>query len=520
MKKSFLRIVSCMLSLVMAFACVGVTALAAPFVPETQAVAIADHPDDTMNPTKTVYPIGNHAFYVINADGSVSYAAREEAPEYEAVPAAYIFGSEYNTTGLEYGIYLTTGNEVHFVPMNECHLEADGSYTWYHGTKDGATVSEDVDTATNVDPDMATQFFIYIEDGIDPDGPEVPHTLPGLATGDPRVEYDIEVTTQMKYQLKATVPMYVCMYGYRGTGTVVTPSSSAYTLKNYSTIDAANKATITDITKVTHMTKIYDEDHSDDELYAIAFDTATGIYTYWYSDPTVDSSFTTPANYQVIVDQHINASGECFVIFIDGAYTFKAAGALDGSDLRETVTAVDSAHQLASDFIPDLDGDGSPDRWNFTKTPAVGDVKDASADGDTTQVKGLALRVSELQAEPATWRLVAQDTAALKRGELVMTLAPSSAYVNASAIDLSTCSAKTDINDRGWILEAPTNITAGAVADGDETDLPMIVSARMAGGNVNAAGCTPVVKVSYTLIPLFEIGDAQTNTVTAIASNK
>ena len=34
----------------------------------------------------------------------------------------------------------------------------------------------------------------------------------------------------------------------------------------------------------------------------------------------------------------------------------------------------------------------------------------------------------------------------------------------------------------------------------------------MAGGNVNDAGCTSVVKVNYTLTPVFQTGDGETST--------
>ena len=44
------------------------------------------------------------------------------------------------------------------------------------------------------------------------------------------------------------------------------------------------------------------------------------------------------------------------------------------------------------------------------------------------------------------------------------------------------------------------------------TTLPVITKAQMAGGNVNDAGCTSVVKVNYTLTPVFQTGDGETST--------
>ena len=137
---------------------------------------------------------------------------------------------------------------------------------------------------------------------------------------------------------------------------------------------------------------------------------------------------------------------------------------------------------------------------------------------------GLALKVSELQAEPATWRLVDTSTKAadMKRGELAMSLAPETAISNASAIDLSTASAPIDITERGWFLAAPQLGEDGTVSDEEATTLGVTAKAQMAGGNVNDSGCTSVVKVTYTMTPAFGIADGETNTVTGdgVTSNR
>lgn len=274
---------------------------------------------------------------------------------------------------------------------------------------------------------------------------------------------------------------------------------------------------IADIAKVTHYSRIYDTDHSNDELFAIAYDATTKSYTYWYSDPATQAGWTEPANYhQMGADEHINASGECYVIFIDGKWDFKAAGTLDGDALRETVKGIDGNHQLKEDFVI-TDGATS---CNFGKKFDVG-----TSMTDNSKREGLALKVSELQAEPATWRVVPMSTSALKRGEIAMSIAPDSAMYNASAIDLAKCSAPLDITENGWFLAAPTEVTkTGAAADAVTHDaakaLPLIVNAKIAGSNVNDAGCTPVVRVTYSIIPMFETGDTQTATAGGVGSNR
>ena len=521
MKQKIKRISACIMAVAVAVSCTAIPAFAMEDTSAAGGNALTEHPEDTMKPTKDVFPIGNKTYYKVQ-DGTIVFADRELDAEYKAVPSAYIKGSASNEDDVDYGMYVTSDGEVHFVALSDCHDDGDGTYTWYHGTTDGATVSEDVDTATNSDPTMSTQFYVNIENGLDPDG-TTEEDKGTAATADDRVEYEITVATKSTFNLKTTVPLYVCMYGYRGTGNVITPTKDAYQLNNYSTKLGSAEGKIVDIVRITHFAKIYDEDHSNEELYSIAYDADSKTYTYWYSDPafkedgtTPNPEWTEPDNYLVVEDQHINASGECYVICIDREgdgtmeWEFRAAGTLVGDALRETVTAVEAPFELAKDFV--LNG------WNFGKTPAVGDV----VKGDKTQAEGMAVKVTELQAEPSTWRVVPMSTAAseMRRGELAMSMAPEKAQSDASAIDLATCSAKTDITERGWFMEAPEVNAEGNVDT--PTTLGIITAAQMAGGNVNDAGCTPVVKVTYTMTPVLNDNDIQTGTVTGggVASNR
>lgn len=487
-------------------AVMAVSSMAMPVLaeaPQTSPTAIADHPSDTMSPTKTVYPIGTKSFYKVEGT-AVRYADRDDGTGWTAVPSAYIQGGEYNKDGKDYGMYVTNDGKVHFVDLGLCELK-DGVYTWYHGTSDSATVSSDVDTATNEDPTMGTDFYINIDPAaIDPTGTTTETTW-GSNTGDPRIDYEITVAHKASYQLNVTVPMYVCMYGYGGDGSIVEPTSEAYQLKNYSTSNTDTSATIVDITKLTHYTRIYDEEHSNEELYAIAYNEATGEYIYWYSQPTVTLDRNWIYN-DKIEEEHLNASGECYVIYIDGVWSFKAAGVLDADGiLRETVAEVEAAHELAEDFVYG--------EWNFGKTPAVGDSQEGGKD------VGMAVKIAEIQAVPHTWKLVPTSTPVsdILRGELAMSIAPEVAYSNASAIDLSTASAPLNIVENGWNMDAPETDDDGNVTA--PSSLGLITKAQMAGGSVNDAGCTSVVSVIYTVVPNTAAKSVQTNTSTSTAAN-
>lgn len=539
--KCYKRVASAVMGMAMAASCMApITAYAMEDTKQpTDNTAIANHPNnETMLHSTPVYRIGAKSFYKVNDDGSVVYAD-QDAEGYTAVPAAYIAGSQYND-GEEYGVYTTKKADgtfqMHYVKISDCQ-QTQGGVNWNHGTADEAKVSDDTkaegtDTATNEDPTMSTQFYIYLDNDtkIPLETPPTEEEHKGVSTDDGRVEYDITVATVNHVNMKATVPLYVCMYGFRSTGNVVTPTKDAYQLRNYSTIDKNSRTYIADIVKVTHYSRIYDADHSNDELFSIAYDATSKTYTYWYSDPSTTQGWQQPAIYKTLADEHINASGECYVIYIDGEWDFKAAGTLTGDELRQTVKAIDQNHQLSQDFII---GDGDT-QCNFGKAFAVGDSKT-----DNSKREGLAIKVSELQAEPATWRVVpminsalkrgetAMSNSALKRGEIAMSIAPASAMYNASAIDLSTCSAPLDITENGWFIAgaekakvAQDGAGTDAVKHDDAPALPLITTAKIAGSNVNDAGCTPVVRVTYSIIPMFETGDTQTATAGGVSSNR
>ena len=539
--KCYKRVASAVMGMAMAASCMApITAYAMEDTKQpTDNTAIANHPNnETMLHSTPVYRIGAKSFYKVNDDGSVVYAD-QDAEGYTAVPAAYIVGSQYNDDE-EYGVYTTKKADgtfqMHYVKISDCQ-QTQGGVNWNHGTADEAKVSDDTkaegtDTATNEDPTMSTQFYIYLDNDtqIPPETPPTEEEHPGVKTDDGRVEYDITVATVNHVNMKATVPLYVCMYGFRSTGNVVTPTKDAYQLRNYSTIDKNSRTYIADIVKVTHYSRIYDADHSNDELFSIAYDATSKTYTYWYSDPSTTQGWQQPAIYKTLADEHINASGECYVIYIDGEWDFKAAGTLTGDELRQTVKAIDQNHQLSQDFI--IDDDDT--QCNFGKAFAVGDSKT-----DNSKREGLAIKVSELQAEPATWRVVpmrnsalkrgeiAMSNSALKRGEIAMSIAPASAMYNASAIDLSTCSAPLDITENGWFIAgaekakvAQDGAGTDAVKHDDAPALPLITTAKIAGSNVNDAGCTPVVRVTYSIIPMFETGDTQTATAGGVSSNR
>ena len=134
--KRISKILAGALSVVMTLCCVFVPAFAAP---------IAEHPgasDGTtgMEPVKKVTVIGTHSFFKIDADGETVIYADKDEEGFEAVPSAYIKGSSYNEGDISYGMYVANG-KVHFVDLGICSDNGDGTFSFYHGTEDSASVS-------------------------------------------------------------------------------------------------------------------------------------------------------------------------------------------------------------------------------------------------------------------------------------------------------------------------------------------------------------------------------------------
>ena len=491
MNKSLNRIVAAVMGVVMAVSAGTVSVFADSHNVQNSA---------TMNPKTIVYEIGEKSFYKVNDDGTITFADRQEDDTYNAVPSKYISGSEYwdDDAGIYYGFYtLPTddGYKVYAVSLGDCIKNA-GEYSYDHATKASATVSEEVDTATNGDPSMSTDFYINIQDGIDPEG-VITEGVKVKGTDDDRVNYEITVAAKTTYQLSATVPMYVCMYGFRGTGNIVTPTKDAYKIENKSTYNENTDATITGIVMLTEYTQIIDGEHSDDNLHTIAF-TKDGGYVWWYSTPTINADDYVSVLNLKDKGYKVNAAGQTYVIYINGEWHFAAAGTLDNGVLREKVDTINSNFPLSENF--------EVGNWKFGKEFSVDDKGEWTGD---ERVVGLPIEVTGIQAEPATWKLIDAEkkVSEIKRGELIMTLAPEKASYDTSAIDLSQCSASTDITERGWFVAAPT-------MNGEDVEAPSILGlktyAQMAGGNINRPGCTPVVKVSYTVIPLIgETGRAE-----------
>jgi len=532
------RVLSGLLAVMMLVSDISVPAYADITSPESTeptgtVTADAEHPASGENDVDLVRellvtPIGTNSFYKVEED---DYTGSEYVPGYKVVYADRELDEDYHAiasdvintaSGSDYGMMASSdGKKVAYMLLSECRTTktAPKLYLYCHATEDGATVSNSTDNFFNVTDDadsndmMSTQVSINVRRVYDPEG-NVTERVVRASSLDSRVNYDVTIATKRAYQLKATVPMYVCMYGYRGTGSIITPDSSVYSINNYSTIKQSDNATVNDIVKVTEMTVMKDDDHGADTVYAVGcLDEAAGVYYYWFSKPSDGDSATkegitktvaelkaTGAYHVMTAEEKTNASGKTAVCYIDNdedgtkEWLFKKSGDLRNNKyLMETVSEIKQGdYELKSNLVVD--------NFDFDTYFATKQTGESLTD---ERYEGMRMQVTSVTAKPTSWTLVPMSTINKKAGEIAMSISPVGIVENSSAVDLSEASNGYDVTAASWCIEASEcDKETGSVEPDDAQKLGLKVKASMAGSNLNAEGCFPAVTVTYTVAPV------------------
>jgi hypothetical protein len=309
----------------------------------------------------------------------------------------------------------------------------------------------------------STQFYINIDK--DATSGKVEITEPSIEPGNDDGEvchYYIERKVTKESKISATVPLYVCMYGYGGDGRVVTPGTDAYQITNESTYSVSEEVTL--INPCYPVTKIIP-----------------------YGDYTVDeqSEKSKGEQYENYITKELELPYNVDLVSSEYGYYTKGG----------TKTAVELAKcSKHSELAEDCENTSE----YYYQDPEAMDSNNYETVVESTSQKrgpqGLPLNIASIQTEINTWALKPVTTAnELKAGELAMTI---------NSLDLSKVSAakdsKLDITSLNWTVDAPT-VTDGNA--GDEGKLSLPIQAQIAGGNVNEEGCVPVVKVTYTVTP-------------------
>jgi hypothetical protein len=310
----------------------------------------------------------------------------------------------------------------------------------------------------------STQFYINIDK--DKTSGEVTITEPSIVDGDGEeiCHYYKETKVIKKSTIKATVPLYVCMYGYGGDGRVVTPGEDSYQIKNESTYSISKE-----ISKAYACYKVYPIPTEGEYKEEITKENEETTLT----DKKIEEEYKKflKDNLKIDEDDAANASQQYGYYKKDNNYT-----------VIELANCI--KHSAAN-----RSGDNCDSEYFYQDTST--DVKDKlkKEGNETTVVEDtpLPLNIASIETEIKTWALKpVTDANELKAGELAMTI---------NGLDLSEVSnatgSKLDITGRKW--------TVPAGKDNNYLSLP--IQAQIAGGNVNEDGCVPVVKVTYTITP-------------------
>lgn len=431
---------------------------------------------------------------------------------------------------------------------SETH-DADGDE---HGTTEEALIGDEgefADEGNNVTG--STQFYLNIDK-------DANHTDDTVTVKDVEISksydvdvchYDIEYTTQLESHIRATVPLYVCMYAYGGTGEVVTPDEDAYAIENESTY--TDKKWVSRITPYYAVTPILSYDGF---TASETFEKATARYIdvnisylankYGTTDKETlkqdlldDDEFTRDLYEQYISDfknKEYNGKvhDEDFESGLYGIYCYNDKYTLIPLSECSRHSDNDNSDNNAGCYY--IKGDDvthaktytgyvfTPEDENFSEEFAYYGSTYGYDVGYAANNKALALNVPTVRTE-ASWTLEPMSTGTLQARQLSMSV---------NGLDLSDVNnansfgeAHTlDITGLKWVVpafEAEEKSSDSAYYDDEGFDkvtpdvlktpgkLNLPIQAAIAGGNLNEEGCAPVVKVTYMLSPAYNLIDRE-----------
>jgi hypothetical protein len=347
-----------------------------------------------------------------------------------------------------------------------------------HGTADTAEIGAD-GTFTQEDGanyNGKTQFYI----NVDKDGTGTKIEIPDpedVKVDDPSgaCHYELEWTRHREATIKATVPLYVCMYGYGGTGEVVTPEQDAYQIKNdstyteYKTISAAYA--YYEVKQISG-----EENYTDPDGKTSYKDYISGI-----EENTENGEVTITGTGSLNAEQKSGQYG--YYVKDNKRKVVKLSECAYDGEHRHYKDTDDSV--LSSVY---LDAKGNITTQDAGGTQANTDTKIYIA-GTSEKAADLPLNVPTIKAESYTWKIMPTSKIKdLEAGQISMTI---------KDLDLSTVEGADkntlDIKDLGWVVPA-----------GATNTLSLPIKAAIAGGSVNEEGCVPVVRVTYTVVPAYD----------------
>lgn len=382
-------------------------------------------------------------------------------------------------------------------------MAAEHDHDEPYGTKDAAGVGPQTQMQKTDEEDIvnyrgSTQFYINVDkDGTDGDIdiPD-PEDVPGAGG---ICHYEIGWMINRSTNVSVTVPLYVCMYGYGGSGKVVAPTGDAYYM--------TNDSYYTDKRTVDHIYACY-------TVQNILSEAQWKVAKYEGKAETYDAYIAGLNGLGGVLANLTKESKET-----SGEYGFINKKASDDADDNYMIYRLSDC-DLHTDTrtgkcVADYFYRDTTDLGSVTVNGTTYDKSTVQyANGGKANNAPLEVNVPTIKVEAYTWAI--QPTSAtqeLKAGEIAMTvngLDLNKVYTS----NMPSVSAESgveehtlDIKDLNWFIEAPKDGSAGT--------LKLPVYAAIAGGSVNEEGCVPVVRVTYTVAPAFDridTGDYQTPT--------
>jgi hypothetical protein len=366
--------------------------------------------------------------------------------------------------------------------------ETKAAHDTEHGTKDKALVGETETFATEeggTNYNGKTQFYIKV----DKDATNTEVEIPDPEIVDPPTDnslgachYELEWVRHRDANISATVPLYVCMYGYGGTGKVVTPNDDAYYIKNESTY--TEYKTISAAYAYYEVEEILNEEdyNTNKEDYDQTYDDyIKGIENY--NGGGEEGTFTPIGS--LLSEQK---SGQYGYYEEDNVRKVVSLSACTYDENKDHYHYKDTSKNVLESVYLDANDDiVSETKDGATKASEKGAIYIA---GTADKAANLPLNVPTIKAESYTWKIMPTSTKNLQAGQISMTI---------NNLDLSTVEGANDdntldIKDLGWVVPADTN----------NNILKLPITAAIAGGSVNEEGCAPVVRVTYTVVPAYD----------------
>lgn len=382
-------------------------------------------------------------------------------------------------------------------------MAAEHDHDAPYGTKDAAGVGPQTQMQKTDEEDIvnyrgSTQFYINVDkDGTDGDIdiPD-PEDVPGAGG---ICHYEIGWMINRSTNVSVTVPLYVCMYGYGGSGKVVAPTGDAYHMENESyytdqrTVDYIYACyTVQNILSEAQWEAANPETESTYEAYIAGLNTLGGDLAALKAE-----SKETSGEYGYINKKASDDADDNYMIY-------RLSDCDLHTDTRTGKCDTDYFYRDTTDL-----GSVTVNGTTYDKSTVQ------YANGGKANNAPLEVNVPTIKVEAYTWAI--QPTSAtqeLKAGEIAMTvngLDLNKVYTS----NMPSVSAESgveehtlDIKDLNWVIAAP-------IDPKNPGTLKLPVYAAIAGGSVNEEGCVPVVRVTYTVAPAFDridTGDYQTPT--------